>query len=765
MMATKVSAESLLKEIKAALHRERGYRKMAREAISICEADNAEHVPFNILYSNTETLAPALYNSTPRPVVQRRFKDKDPLAAAACQLGKRTLEFLSDTGDPHYVTLDVAMQEAVQNSLLPGRAVLRVQYDADIKYEKGKNDKDEEIDVPADINKEIVCLKPWPWDKFLMGYALSWEKVPWIAYEHAMTKADLEKNFGKKIAEEIEIKEETSGEESRAEGGTPVDNEHKLSAAESVTPVYEIWHKGDRKIYWVARDWPKEVLKEDADPYELAGFYDCPDQLRLTRRIKGLIPRTLYHFYEVQAKELNSLTLRIRSIVKQIKVRGIYDTTLGSDIKNIFDEESDGAVVPVTNPALMNMAQGGLERAIWLTPIDKYVQTYVQLVQQREQVKQTIYEITGISDILRGSSVASETATAQNIKNQWGTLRLKRMQKLVSVFARDVMRLMLELAVTKFSPETLKKMTGLPFPLEVEKQQAQALVQEMMRQAPPPIPGAPPPQLPPEVIQAQETAKLPSIEQLQKMLADDYERAFRVDIETNSTIEAEAVEDKQDMAELLNAISQVMNSLAPMVTQKVMPFTVAKSILLTVVRRYNFGPELEESLEGMQEPQQQGSPEELKKMQAELEKQKQLLAKEKEAIEQAKMQLSVQQREFAMEQQLAKRELALEAKFAQKQQQLQQQDQLRKLENSINTGLSKAEEQANKMQETATETTKTVSENKEVVSAMSNMSQQFGELMQAMTQAMEAMAKAASSPKQITDSKGRTMVVQPMTGG
>jgi hypothetical protein len=40
-----------------------------------------------------------------------------------------------------------------------------------------------------------------------------------------------------------------------------------------------------------------------------------------------------------------------------------------------------------------------------------------------------IYEVTGISDIVRGQGNAQETATAQEIKSQWGSLRIRKLQK------------------------------------------------------------------------------------------------------------------------------------------------------------------------------------------------------------------------------------------------------------------------------------------------------------------------------------------------
>lgn len=675
-------AQFLLDQIDASKQRHRKYLQEGRRITGIYEEDAPDQIPFNILYSNTETLAPALYNSVPRPLVLRRYKDKDPFAAAACQLGKRTLEYELDNGYEDYPTFDDVLKDAVLAALVPGRGIVRAEYRATFEKdpETGKNTK---------VATELVCAKTWPWDRFFFGFADKWKNVPWIAYAHDMTKDELEKNFGKAVADAV-----CKGDANREDEQTDreMEGEDKLSDAEKASRVYEVWHKESRQIYWVAEGY-KEGLLEDPtpDPYQLTGFYDCAEPLRLFRRIKTMIPRPLYRFYENQAKELNSLTLRIQGIVKQIKVRGAYDSTLGDTFEKIFKEDEDGAYVPVANPALSDA--GSLQEGIWSVPVDKLAQTYVQLVQQREQVKRTIYEITGISDILRGSSVASETATAQEIKNQWGTLRLKRMQKLVGIFARSILRIMLELSMAKLSAETLKAMTGLQLPLEAEKQQAQMVVEQfqaMQQQMPAPMgaPGQPPqpPQVPPEVQKAQVILNSPSIEQLQQMLNDDKQRNYRIDIETNSTIDAEATEDKQDIAELLNAVSQFLNGIGPLIQSKVMPFEVAKAMLLTVVRRYNFGPEMEAQLEAMQEPQQQNDPKAMEQQQAEMQKVQQQLQQEKEKLMQERMELEMQKKEIELQKQMAVKEIQMHQKFS-----TQQLVMDRKLqEEQLNTAAEKA---------------------------------------------------------------------------
>src|SRR6185503_12600978 len=115
-----------LKEITACRTREKDFRTDGQRILEIYDGTKAAETPFNILYSNTETLLPALYSSTPRPVVQRRFKDDDPLGKAAAQAGQRALEFLIDTDTDMYETFDDGMKTATLNGLLPGRAATGV---------------------------------------------------------------------------------------------------------------------------------------------------------------------------------------------------------------------------------------------------------------------------------------------------------------------------------------------------------------------------------------------------------------------------------------------------------------------------------------------------------------------------------------------------------------------------------------------------------------------------------------------------------------
>jgi hypothetical protein len=317
------------------------------------------------------------------------------------------------------------------------------------------------------------------------------------------------------------------------------------------------------------------------------------------------------------------------------------------------------------------MAEKGFDQAIWFMPVDKLIIVLRELYTAREQCKQVIYEITGISDILRGSSKASETLGAQEIKTQWGTLRLKNKQAEVQRYAKDLLRIMLELAASKLSEETWAKMTGLPFLLSAQYSEltavAQALhmeVQRIQATQPPPQPGAPPPPPPPQVQQLQQLQQqlqTPQWAQVLELLRNDLSRAYRIDIETNSTVEADATDDKQQIQEVMGAISQLLNGLTPLVTSGALPFQAAQGLLLAVVRRYRFGAEIEDYIKAMQPPKppDEGTREAEAKLQAEQMQHQQQMAQQALQMQQQKAALELDTQRQQQERDAMNRELDL----------------------------------------------------------------------------------------------------------
>ncbi len=564
-------------EIAAAKKREADYRKDGQEILDLYEGKSA--TPFNILYSNTETMMPALYSRTPRPYVERRFKDADPLGAAASKAATRGLEFLVDTNMEGYDSFHEAMRQATLAACLPGRGVTSVRYEAEMTGDY--------------VQGETVCPKIRSWKRVLHGYARKWSNVPWIAYEEYFDKKAAKEKFGAKADKLNYTDDEPDDREKK-------DDNEKHKGENKVTCVYQIWDKGDKVVRYWSPHYKDEMLHEEEDPLGLTGFFDCPRPLTFVDKHDNLTPTALYTLYKQQAQELNTITKRIIGITKALKARGLYAGDVSGDLKKLMDAD-ENELVPVDTAAAL-ASEKGLQNAIWMLPLDQWIVVLRELMGVREACKQTIYEITGISDILRGATKASETLGAQELKNQWGTLRLKNKQAEVQRYARDILRIMLEIAASKFSEQTWAQMTGLPYNTEEQAQQLQMQMQAMQQQMMQAGDPKQQQQLQQQMQQIQQQLQQPMWKDVLKLLQNDLMRAYRIDIETNSTVEPEAAEDIKAIMEMLMACGQFMQGVAPLVVSGAMPFQAAQAMLLVIVRRFRWGSEIEQYIQQMQPP-------------------------------------------------------------------------------------------------------------------------------------------------------------------
>ena len=663
----KVKVSAWLLELEAAHKREKDWRAAGQKCVDLYEAagNYPKTHPYNILFSNTETLSPALYNSPPRAVVKPRFVSKDnALPRLAALTGQRLLQFFVDSNNPEYPDLDEVVKQTVTEALVPGRGIPRVKYEATFEKEETSDvGEDGKPIIRETVSYEETCVEVVPWDRFSHGYAKHWEQVPWVSFEHQMSLDEASESFGKDVAATLAFEDHEGSRNSEREDKNIFSRRSADSSGASLAQVFEIWYKPTRQVFFISPSSPEKVLKVVEDPLKLQGFFPNPKPLQFVRKVSGILPQTLYAMYEQQAQELNDITVRITKIVRALKVRGYYNSTV-EGLKNLL-EQDDNTMLPITNAGQLQLQGVKLDDAIWLFPIERLVAVLQQLVLQRQQVKGVIFEITGIADIMRGSSQASETLGAQEIKNQWGTLRLKRMQKEVARFVRDIMRLAVEVMVTQYSVETVRAMTGLPFPTRKEKEAAQLQMQQMQATIPP---GTPPGQIPPQMQQLMATAQAPDLDTVLELLRDDTLRNFAVDIENNSTVDAEATEDKQDMAELMNALAQFLNGVTPLVESGAMPFDAAKVIMLNLLRRFRMGGDIEEAIMAMQPPSQggEGEKKQLEQMQQALEKQQQELEKQQQDIQKREQELEAERREFEQSQKFALKEIQQAQAFASK---------------------------------------------------------------------------------------------------
>lgn len=588
----------------------RRYRAEERKAKDgLAKGDMRKH---NILWANIETMKPAMYDSTPTPDVRRRYRDKDETAKKAAELIERALTFSVDEYD-----FDETMEAVVSDFLLVGRGIPRVNYvriEDDGEVERVEFDPETE-DVPLEAEfdddgipfietegqgdtHEAVIAEVVPWANFRRGPGIVWSQVPWIAFIHLMTRDELREKFGKEKADDItlDFKEDT---EFSSKDITSIGDSDTFQRA----TIYEIWDKQKRQVIWKAKESENStvgaILKIEDDPLNLSEFYPIPKPLYSLETTNSLVPSPDYLQYEDQALELDRVTNRINNLYEVLRFRGAYDDSIAGLAKILSLPDNEFMPVEVGTQIL---ERGGLEKAIWTIPIEKIGEIIAGLFQQRQLILDTIFEITGISDILRGVSNSAETATAQNIKSQFGSLRLNRRQRMVQRMARDVMRIKAEIIAEKFSPENILMMANMQ-PEEVG-------------------------------------------EGVMELLKRDILRDFRIDIETDSTITKQLTQDKQAIGELMGGISNFVQAIQPLVATGFFDPVIAMSMLQTVLRRADFGREVESlidaSIQKMVEAQQQPKQPDPAQIEQKMEVEKKQLEVEGKEIDNQKKQVELQ---------------------------------------------------------------------------------------------------------------------------
>src|SRR6478736_8976801 len=65
--------------------------KIYRDFDSNSDNRNTQSINFNILWSNVQTLMPAVFARLPQPDVSRRYRDNDPIGRVAAMLLERAL--------------------------------------------------------------------------------------------------------------------------------------------------------------------------------------------------------------------------------------------------------------------------------------------------------------------------------------------------------------------------------------------------------------------------------------------------------------------------------------------------------------------------------------------------------------------------------------------------------------------------------------------------------------------------------------------------
>ena len=578
------------------------------------ERDGADTMnrKFNVFSTNVDIMQASLFSKIPKAMVTRRFGQMDDDAARVAALMLQNCIFQNmDEADCDFGNM---MRSAITDRLVAGTGNAWVRLETEIETKTLEIETDEfgivetePSDEPLDeqttydqiVNQE-VCIDYVHWDDFLISPCRTYGEKRWLARKVCMDYDAISKRFGKEKADLIAYNKTKVGA-----AGEATDNPENMVIQETI--VYEIWSEADKKVFWYSKSCP-ELLDSKDDPLQLEGFYPCPKPMFALQSTSTYIPVPDYVMIQDQYSELDLVNNRISMLIQACKVAGLYDASSG-DIKRLLTEGTDNQLIPVSNWSSF-AEKGGIQGIVSWLPLDTIGTALDKLRTAREDIKAQIYELTGISDIVRGQSKASETLGAQQMKQQFATVRIGKVIEEVAMFAQKVLQLKGEIICKHFQDEVIAKQANIAYYPDGQNTELVASAMKLLKNE------------------------------------DDFN--WRVKIESDSMGQVDYNAQKQEKVEFTNAVATFLQSTASVLKNNPELAPVALETLKFAVSGFKASSELEGVIDNT-----------IKQVQQKL-AQPPTPPQPDPAMQKMQMEMQMKQQEFGMKQQESQQEMQLQ---------------------------------------------------------------------------------------------------------
>lgn len=551
----------------------------------------------NLFYSNTTILKESLYNSLPKPDVTRLHKgefDNEPSRVAALIVSRGL------TYEVHCAKyFDEGIKSAILDRLVPGMGTIWLTF------------KPPEGQKPEEITVDFVH-----WKDLVYEPRRKWEETTWVGRKLHLDHDEAKKRWGDRVAEMPTQK-----------------NNNYIIAPDLIDKgkvcVIQMWDKASKEVLHLTEQ--GTILDRVKDPYQLRDFYPCPKPLIASPPTSKFLPLPDYYMAQDQYTQMDTIYARMNLIVEACRVAGVYDAAQPEIGRMLSGTENK--LIPVDNWAMF-AEKGGAKGTIDWFPVEVITGVLQQLVATYGFLKDQLFEVTGMADIIRGSSNQYETLGAQQIKAQFASVRMTALQRDVAFFVRDTLRIIAEIMCQMYSDEKLSVVCG-QLPMDDQ----------------------------------------PFVQQAIAILRDDFQTKYNIDIEADSLTQADWALEQQQRMELTQTLSQFLQSAVPAIESNPAMAPLMMQILKFSLVGFKGSAELEGALDramaelekagGMPEkpdPEAQKAQAEQQKMQMEMQ-----MAQQKQ---QGEMQLA--QQKAALDMQLAQQNMALKREEHQMEMQMRQ---------------------------------------------------------------------------------------------
>ena len=453
------------KELEAEDKRNREWRKQAdqiqkryqdrrRDQGPMYNAGGAEF-RVNLFHSNIFTLMSYMYGRIPKVDCSRRFTDaNDDVGRIAGNILERLLNTSIEADQEDFTSV---MRGTLEDWLVPGIGIAKVRYDYEEKVTKvdAKTQMTSggvAVEIEGYEERELVyeeaAVDYIHWRDFRWGYGRRWKDLPWISFDVYMDKEAATARFGKETANKLTY-------EKRSPHDPKADTESQAVADPTDKAlVTEIWCSTANAVFWYHKKTEKMVdMKED--PLGLNGFFPAPKPLIANNSTTLFQPQPFFMLAQDLYNEVDQLSTRINIITNAVKVVGVYDKTVNG-VKMMLQQSIENDLVPIDNYAMLG-EKGGIRGVVDFWPVEEIVKTLSTLREMRREAIDLLYQVTGLSDILRGGAEQYTGVGTQKLKAQFGSVRVQYLQEEFARFGSDLLTIRAEVISKHFDKNTIIK--------------------------------------------------------------------------------------------------------------------------------------------------------------------------------------------------------------------------------------------------------------------------------------------------------------------
>lgn len=360
--------------------------------------------------------------------------------------------------------------------------------------------------------------------------ARKWNAVTRLAYEYQYSYREFVAKFGEAALAKLSL---GSVEEHRS--GKPI-------------IVFEYHDKFLKECRWFAENsedffQPKEIadidvqalreVKEKAeaaymdnsDLYGLSGFFPCVEPLLMNASTKDFWPTPEYFQIMDILDDTHGIVRRMFLLTKAIRIRFFFDSSI-PQLQQLIGEtgEGGGLGIPNLQETLMNN-NGNLQALVAYFPVKDMIEGLQNMYSAFEQRLNMFYQVTGLSDLIRGQTNpdSDKTFGERQMEGKFALNRIEPFQRKVQEWVKDNYQLLMEMGLKMFSDKTLDEYIT-PQTLDDEDKQRYVAALELLK--------------------------------------NNKRRRFRVDFETDSTVQINEQWKRAQAIETANTITKMMEGIA-----------------------------------------------------------------------------------------------------------------------------------------------------------------------------------------------------------